>query len=151
MGHEGEIAMESSNDSENRVVMGPFEVDPSGTLFPRDGDAPPCFHFTWRDRAIEAQLRDNNLYLLARVGRVPSSATAQPRPPAFEALRSLPRNLPANWKISLAASHAVQIEINTRLEDRLTAAHLIAAITSHLLELAPYLDVLQEAGVGLAN
>lgn len=136
---------------ENRVVMGPFEVDPSGALFPRGGDAPPCFAFVWRNRSIEARLLGSVLHLVARVGHVPSSATRQPRPPAFDALHNLPRNLAADWKIGLAASHAVQIEIAVPIEGRLTAASLMTAVTRQMLELAPYLDLFDEVGVGATH
>ncbi len=136
---------------EDRVAMGPFEVDPSGALFPRDGDAPPCFSFVWRNRSIEARLLGPVLHLVARVGRVPSSATRRPRPPAFNALHNLPRNLPAAWKIGIAASHAVQIEIAVPLQGRLTAASLMTAVTRQMLELAPYLDLFDELGVGATH
>jgi len=134
-----------------RMVMGPFEVDPSGALFPRDGDTPPCFGFRWRDREIAARLEGDTLLLTARVGRVPSTAQNVPRPPAFEVLRGLRHALPADWRVSVEASHAIRIEIETTLEGKITAAGLISAVTGHMLELAPYLDLLEEAGVGRSS
>jgi len=136
---------------EERMVMGPFEVDPSGTLFPRDGDAPPCFGFAWRNREIGARLEGGALSLVARVGRVPSSALNVPRLPAFEALRGLRRALPADWRVNIEASHAIRIEIEIKLDGKLTAASLIAALTTQMLALAPYLDLLEESGVAQPN
>jgi len=133
---------------EDRMVMGPFEVDPTGALFPRDGDAPPCFGFAWRNREVGARLIGDVLRLTARVGRVPSSAANVPRVPAFEALRGMRNALPEDWKVSVEASHAVRIEIETRLAGKLTAAGLMTALTRQMLELGPYLDLLEEAGVG---
>jgi len=134
-----------------RMVMGPFEVDPSGTLFPRDGDTPPCFDFRWRNREVAARLEGNSLLLIARVGRVPSTAEKVPRSPAFEALRGLRGALPADWRVNIEASHAIRIEIDTRIEGKITAAGLMTALTSQMLTLAPYLDLLEEAGVGQKN
>jgi len=134
-----------------RMVMGPFEVDRCGALFPRDGDAPPCFGFAWRNREIAARLEGDVLVLIARVGRVPSSALNVPRLPAFEVLGGLRRALPADWRVSVEASHAVRIEIETTLQGSLTAAGLITALTTQMLELAPFLDLLEEAGVGAPN
>ena len=133
---------------ENRVMLGPFEVAANGTLHPRDGDAPPCFSFAWRDRVIEARLDRHILRLVARIGHVPSTATHQPRPPAFETLRNLRGHLHGEWKVRLAASHAVEIEIATPLPSPPTAVQLMTEVTRRMLELAPYLDVFDEVGVG---
>lgn len=131
----------------SRVVMGPFEVDNSGALFPRDEDAPPCFSFEWRGRHVAARLDGAVLRLRARAGLVPSSVAGVPRLPVFAMIRGLPRALPGHWKVNLEPSHAVRIEIEIPLGGDVTASTLMTALTAQLLELAPYLDLLEENGV----
>ena len=133
---------------EARVSMGSFEVDTNtGALFARDDGIPPCFGFDWRDRRIEARLDGDTLHVVAWVGRVPSSATHVPRVPAFEMLRALPRALPEAWKVTLEASHTVRIEVEIWFDGPITAAILVTGLTSRMLAMAPYLDLLEEAGV----
>ncbi len=130
-----------------RVVMGPFEVDNSGVLFPRDEDAPPCFSFEWRGRQMAARLDGAVLRLRARAGLVPSSVAGVPRMPVFDVIRNLPRALPDHWKVTLEPSHAIRIEVELQLDGNVTASSLMTAVTAQMLELGPYLDLLEETGV----
>jgi hypothetical protein len=90
------------------------------------------------------------LQLQAPLGRVPSSARtsdAARRLPGFALLRELPATLPKGWRIGLGPDHRVLLEAECRAALPITATALIAEVTSFLLELAPYLDVLDEAGL----
>jgi len=136
-------------------TLGPFRVDAAGGLEPIQSDSEPGFTCRWRGRALYARLMpgdqsDWRLRLRAPLGRVPSSARAPDaarRPSGFTLLRGLPAILPDGWRIGLAADHRVLLEAERRAPLPITATGLIAEITMFLLALAPYLDVLEEAGL----
>ena len=136
-------------------MLGPFLVDAQGRLAPRDPEALPAFLVRWRGRLIRARLRPSQsdlgrLLLRSVLGRVPSTADgADPalRPNSFAALRCLPRNLPAGWCLSLLPDHSVVLEAGADLPLPITASGLVAKLTSFLLRLGPYLDLLEELGV----
>jgi hypothetical protein len=115
----------------------------------------PKFTCRWRRRVIHARLLlgdelDWRLELSAPLGRVPSSvgaSAASRRPPSFSLMRDLPATLPDGWRIGLAADHRVLLEAELHASLPMTATALISMITSFLLTLAPYLDVLEETGL----
>jgi hypothetical protein len=135
--------------------LGPFMVDSAGRLSPGDPEAAPAFLFRWRGRAVRARLAEasagnGRLRLQTTVGRVPSTASTPDqtlRPRGFALLRWLGKSVPAAWRVQLLADHRVWLETETRIALPITAATLITEITSFLLELAPYLDLLDETGV----
>ena len=141
--------------NETTLTLGPFRVGAAGTLEPISDDPAPGFTCRWRDRTVHARLlpgepSDWLLRLKTPLGRVPSSARAPDaarRSPGFTLLRGLPATLPEGWHIGLAADHRVLLEAERCIPLPITATALISEITSFLLTLAPYLDVLDEAGL----
>ena len=137
------------------LTLGPFHVGASGALDPISADSAPRFTCRWRDRTVHARMlpgeqSDWLLRLRAPLTRVPSSARASEaarRLASFALLRDLPATMPHGWRIGLAADHRVVLEAERRAKLPLTATALISEITLFLLALAPYLDVLDEAGL----
>jgi hypothetical protein len=139
-------------------MLGPFAVDAMGRLAPREPNALPGFFFRWRGRVIRATFEQINpaqsqLVLQATLGRIPS--TANPRDPgqrahSFQLLRLLPRALPGPWRVVLLPDHRVQLEANSQVTLPITATDLLVELTRFLLKLAPYLDLLDEAGIAAA-
>jgi len=137
------------------LTLGPFRVSAAGTLEPMVADPAPKFTCRWRHRVIHARLLpgeelDWRLQLRAPLGRVPSSvgvSEAARRSPSFAVIRDLPATLPDGWQIGLAADHRVLLEAERRVCLPMTATALVSEITCFLLTLAPYLDVLDEAGL----
>lgn len=137
------------------LTLGPFHVDTEGGLVPIEPGAPPSFTFRWRDRLIRAALvpdesPERRLRLRARLGRMPSSARpaeAARRGPGFALLRDLHPALPADWQIGLAPDHGVLLEATRPVPTPITATGLVGEVTCFLLTLAPYLDLLDEAGL----
>lgn len=135
-------------------MLGPFAVDARGRLSPRGPAALPGFLFRWRGRVIRAKFvqdesGDGRLALTAMLGRVPSTAgTGDPqiRPTGFHLLRLLPRVLPGRWRMVLLPDHRVRLEAEADVLP-ITATELLVELTQFLLELASYLDVLDEAGI----
>lgn len=135
-------------------ILGPFTVDARGRLAPHGADALPGFFFRWRGRVIRAKFvqddaGEGRLSLNATLGRVPSSAgTGDPRlrPSSFQLLHLLPRVVPGRWRVILLPDHRVRLEADADVLP-ITATELLIELTRFLLELAPYLDVLDEAGI----
>ena len=135
--------------------LGPFTVDAAGRLSPWNPDAAPAFLFRWRDREVRARLRqadvtDGRLLLQTTIGRVASTAGTQDatlRPRSFALLRWLAKAVPPGWRVRLLADHRVWLETEARIGLPITAAALMTEIACFLLELAPYLDLLDETGV----
>lgn len=137
-------------------VLGPFAVDAMGRLAPRGPSALPGFFFRWRGRLIRARFEQANpklgrLVLHATLGRVPSSASRRDsglRPQSFQLLHLLPRALPGPWRVLLLPDHCVRLEADSQVTLPITATDLLVELARFLLELAPYLDLLDEAGIG---
>lgn len=137
------------------LAFGPFVVDVAGRLSPRDPAQETRFSFTWRARPMLVRLSDGQMDLQAVAGRVPSTAQAAAGRPSgrherAQILAFLPRLaalLPPEWRPSLAADHRLLMLSTVVLTVPPMITDLLAAITSRLLALAPYLDVLEEAGL----
>jgi hypothetical protein len=135
--------------------LGPFTVDSGGRISPGDPEAAPAFLFRWRDRVVRARLgqagaADGQLSLQGIIARVASTAGTPDetlRPRSFALVRWLEKSVPAAWQVRLLADHRVWLETETRIGLPITAAALITEITRFLLELAPYLDLLDETGL----
>jgi hypothetical protein len=140
-------------------MLGPFAVDAMGRLAPRGPSALPGFLFRWRGRVVRAKfeqsdLERSRLVLQATLGRVPSSASPRDsglRPQSFELLHLLPRAMPEPWRVMLMPDHRVQLEADSQVTLPITATDLLVELTRFLLELAPYLDLLDEAGIGVGS
>jgi len=139
--------------------LGPFLVDMHGRLAPRSLEAVPGFMVRWRGRAVHARLEqqgDNDrLALRAVVGRIPSTARrsggSELRPRSFDALRDLRRALPDGWRLRLLPDHSAVMEADAAVALPVTAVELITALTQFLLNLTPYLDLLDETGLPAEN
>jgi len=138
--------------------LGPFAVDAMGRLAARGSAALPGFFFRWRGRVIRAKFLpgesgQGRLCLSATLGRVPSTAGAgdpRARTGSFQLLHLLPRALPGRWRVALLPDHRVHLEAEADVLP-ITASELLVELTRFLLELAPYLDVLDEAGIAGAE
>lgn len=136
-------------------MLGPFAVDAMGRLAPSDPNALPAFLFHWRDRMVRARFAQSGpdsgeIRLRVTLGRVPSTASPldpESRGRSFALLRTLPRALPPEWQVVLLPDHCVRLEAVTELTLPITATVLLVELTRFLLRLAPYLDLLDEAGV----
>jgi hypothetical protein len=131
--------------------LGPFAVDSEGRLRP-DPVEGARFDFEWRGRAISAALHEGAIAARALLGRMPTSAiAAAARPGAFAALAELPALAPPGWAIALHPDHRIELGWSAPLAGPVNAPALLARLTGFLLDLAPYLDLLEEAGIVLSG
>ena len=131
-------------------VLGPFNVAPTGRLSLRDPERQQGFCVHWRGCSVHALILEGGVGLRAVPGRVPSTAGAARalREPLFTVLRNLPAQLPRAWKLSLLPDHRIEVAGEEKLDLPASAIDLIAVITQFLLALAPYLDLMEEIGIG---
>jgi len=128
--------------------LGGFAISPEGALEPLPGER-PALRFRWRGRACTAGLAAGSLELLAEAGRVPSTAEpGAPRVAALAAVRALPGELPAGWRLDLRPDHRVGVAATATLDGPATATVLVTALVRFALRLDPYLAKLEAAGVG---
>ncbi len=135
--------------------LGPFEVDSMGHISPRPDNTASGFIFRWRGRSVRARLvvgdnDTNRLVLRVGLGRIPSTVLnqeADQRQRSFATLRAFPRSLPAGWLIRLMPDHQLRMETDTAITLPIAAVALVTDLTQFLLDLAPYLDLLDEIGV----
>lgn len=144
--------------------LGPFLVDTQGRMEPGDPDRFPTFHLQWRGYVVHARLdtRDaadaakGRVVFTASLGRVPSTAggdaarNAARRARVFGALRGMECATHDGWQISLLADHSVTIAAPRELELPASAVDLVTQVTCFLLDLAPYLDWLEEMELAVA-
>ena len=69
----------------------------------------------------------------------------------FEMLRNLLSSLPEHWSASLLPDHQPQLEVETSVDLPITVINLVTELTLFLLVLSPYLDLMDQAGVGLVT
>ncbi len=143
--------------------LGPFKVDSNGLISPASPALLPRFCVTWRRRLVQARMQQSHpedtatgtLELQTQVGRVPSTGrrleAGQERERALELLRHLPRLLPQGWSVRVAADHSVQVQAQASLVLPISAIGLVTQISLFLLSLNPYLDVLDDGGIGPAT
>jgi hypothetical protein len=141
--------------------LGPFTVDEEGLLSPRGPDSFPSFRVHWQGRTVQARLTsppatlpgEGKLELQARLGRVPSTADADPaqslvrREKIFTELHDLASELPGEWHLRLAPDHSIRLDRPNPLAMPTSAVQLVTEVTLFLLALGPYLEVLDAAGV----
>ena len=139
--------------------LGPFSVDRDGRLSPTDPAASPAFLFRWRNRVVHSRLAQSDaatgrLTLQTTLARVTSTAATTDellRPRSFALLRLLSGTVPANWRVSLLPDHRVWLETDAPIDLPITAAALLSRITSFVLELAPFVELLDESGLTLPD
>lgn len=137
--------------------LGPFTVDGTGRLAPQEPGTPLVFLYRWHGRLMRARLAQRaapaeGLSLVTEVGlgRVPSTAGAcddAARPRSFALVHWLAHAVPPGWHLRLAPDHRIWLEVETPIGLPITAAALLTEITCFVLQLGPYLDLLDEAGV----
>lgn len=134
------------------LTLGPFRVDPDGILHPRASGLRPAIRFAWRGRTCDAALDGTALRIGSVAARVPSTADpGADRQRAFDALATLPRQLPGNWRLRLTPDHRVRLEMDEELEAPPTATSLITALVHFGLAMDPLLSALEAAGIHRAG
>ena len=139
--------------------LGPFKVGPCGLISPATPALFPRFCVNWRRRLVQARMLQpdpddashGTLEIITRLGRVPSTGKAllpDRRDLALGLLRNLPKLMPQGWKMRVAADHSVVMETHAILVLPISAISLVTQMSLFLLSLNPYLDALDEGGVG---
>jgi hypothetical protein len=135
--------------------LGPFAIDAEGRLTPYEPASAPAFLFRWHDRVVRARLGradadTGRLTLQMALARVRSSASATDealRPRSFMLLHWLERSVPHGWRMALTADHYVWLATDMAVALPITAAALLTEIACFVLDLAPYLDLMDEVGL----
>jgi hypothetical protein len=142
--------------------LGPFTVGDDGLLSPSGPESFPSLRVYWRGRTVQARLTsppatlpgEGMLEMQARLGRVPSTADAEPtrslgqREKIFADLHDLAALLPKSWHVRLGADHTINLERPDQITLPTSAVQLVTEVTLFLLSLDPYLDLLDTAGIG---
>ena len=137
--------------------LGPFSVDPEGRLSVASRNVSPGFSIRWRGRVVHARLvqsdvGDGHLFIQSSLGRIPSSASdPATRIACFTMLRTLLSALPDAWTVRLLPDHQPQLDVETIVTLPIAVTNLVTELTSFLLLLSPYLDLMDQAGVGLVD
>jgi hypothetical protein len=139
--------------------LGPFSVDAEGRLTPVNPAASPSFHFRWHGRMVRVRFDraasgDGRLALQVELARVQSTACSSDktlRPRCFAALHCLERIVPPTWRMALLADHRIWLETETPIGVPITATGLLTELTRFTLELAPYLELMDEAGLTISD
>jgi hypothetical protein len=128
--------------------IGPFLIAENGTLQLREPAGEPVFSFMWRKTCFTVRVSEGAISLRAPAGRIPSTSDGPGRrEKALAALRALPSCLPGNVRLHLLPDHRVQLDMQAALGWPTSASGLMAPIVGMLLQLAPVLDVMSEAGL----
>lgn len=134
-------------------VFGPFTIDAEGGLSPLHHDVSPGFNVRWQGRVVHARLTrrsegDGALTIQASLGRIPSTATdPATRLACFSTLSGVAAAMPAGWSVRMSPDHQPLLAAETEVVFPITAAALVTALTAFLIDLSPYLDVLDQAGI----
>ena len=139
-------------------VLGPFSVDAAGRLSLARDDVPPRFSIKWRGRVVHVSLANDKsrtgcLHLQTGPGSIPSTAVCDPerRLTALAVFRGLPRLVPSTWQFRVLPDHKARLEAVTAIAMPITVSGLATELASFLLDLDPYLDVLDAAGASHAR
>jgi hypothetical protein len=139
--------------------LGPFSVDAEGRLAPVDPASGPSFRFRWHGRMVHVRFEratsgEGQLILEAELARVRSTASSDDgtlRPRCFAVLRWLERIVQPTWRVVLLADHRIRLETTTPIGVPVTATGLLTELTLFALELAPYLELMDEAGLTVSD
>jgi hypothetical protein len=136
--------------SSRRFSLGSFTVDEGGRLELQAPEMQSRLDFSWRGRPVAAQVHQDHLRLTMLMGRIPSSAVASARrPKAFALMNALPRLLPRGWSPALLADHQLRLAAEMPFSQPGTVTDLLVPMVRFLLELAPFLDLMEEEGIGV--
>ena len=134
-------------------ILGPFSVDAEGRLSPARQGVSPGFSVRWRGRIVHARLEqcvghDGCLHIWSSLGRVPSTASDPvTRVACLAMLRSLLSALPPAWSARLLPDHQPELEVETIVTLPIRVTNMVAELTSFLIVLSPYLDLMDKAGL----
>jgi hypothetical protein len=132
--------------------LGPFLVEESGKLTFRSPHQEAALSFVWHGRRFSARIVPGRIKLSSVIGHIPSSASgAHRRKPALMCLRELPPLLPAGWALRLSADHRVHVDVMEPMGWPAHATDLMLPLLRFLLQLGPYLDLLDESELGLQH
>ena len=140
----------SSNET---FALGPFLVEAGGRLRPARSDQPPGFRVRWRGRVVHAVVASDGsgngcLRIQTILGRIPSTAPEpSSRLASLRTLRGLAEALPDTWTIRLLPDYQPRLDVETEIELPITVTNLVTELTTFLLALSPYLDLMDQAGV----
>ncbi len=135
-------------------ILGPFSVDAEGRLSLVRPEVSPGFSVRWRGRVVHARLaqddpRDGHLSVQSSLGRIPSTASDPAiRVACFTMLRNMLTTLPEAWRVRLLPDHQPRLEVETTVSLPITVTNLVTELSLFLLVLSPYLDLMDEAGLG---
>lgn len=134
------------------LPLGPFLIEEDGRLQLRRPDTKPAFWFLWQGRRVDAKLGAGGVTLSMLIGRVPSSIR-QPevREPAFALLRALPSTLPEGWKMRLTPEHTIWVQAFDKVALPATISGLIEPLVRFLLSVSPYLEMIEQGGLGVKS
>ncbi len=132
--------------------LGPFSVDAEGRLTPVDPTAAPRFRFRWHGRLVRVRFDggEGQLALQVSLARVQSTACCRDeasRARCFAVLHWLERIVPPTWRVALLADHRIWLETAVPIGVPITATGLLTELTRFALELAPYLELMDEVGL----
>jgi hypothetical protein len=98
---------------------------------------------------IQQGQQEGVLRINTAIGRVPSTATGDTgaRREVFAAVRGLTAAVPQDWRLGLLPDHQVMLQVQRPIALPITATGLLTQITAFLLELAPYLELMDETGI----
>jgi hypothetical protein len=130
------------------MPFGPFLITDGGRLSFRAPNTEARFTFSWRKRSFAIVLQGGHLGCAVPVGRLPStSGGVARRDAAMRLLRALGQHTPAGWHLRLLPDHRVQLHTQQDLTWPNTAAALITPIFGLVMQTAPVIDLLEEAGL----
>jgi hypothetical protein len=132
-----------------RLPLGPFIIEPGGRLQLRGADTRPAFWFMWKGLRVDAKLGAGGVTLSMLIGRIPSTIK-QPavREPAFALLRALPGTLPEGWTMRLTPEHTIRVQAFDTVALPATISGLVEPLVRFLLRVSPYLELIEQAGLG---
>ena len=138
-------------------ILGPFSVDPDGRISPIRHDVKPGFTVRWQGRTIHTRLMSNDdgrgrLFMQSSLGHIPSTASdPAARTSCIATLKGLANDLPDDWTLRITPDHQPNIAAETAVRFPITVSGLVTELTSFLVELSPYLEVLDQVGVRPAS
>jgi len=103
-------------------------------------------------RLSRQDLQDGRLYIQSSLGRIPSTASdPATRLACLMMLRRVLSSLPDTWNARLPPDHQPRLEVESTVELPITVTSLVTELTLFLLILSPYLDLMDQAGVGVVG
>jgi len=134
------------------LPLGPFIIEADGRLQLRRPDTKPAFWFRWQGHRVDAKIGAGGVTLSMLIGRIPSSIR-QPavREPAFALLRALPGTLPEGWTMRLTPEHTIRVQAFDTVALPATISGMIEPLVRFLLRVSPYLEMIEERGLGVKS